>query len=188
MSSSQRLSGAPIQYVFLDRDGVINRKRSEGKFVTRWEELELLPGVAASIAELNHSRRKVIVVTNQRGVALGLMTEAQLGELHEQLRAELARQGAVLDAIYSCPHERNVCRCRKPQTGMLEEAFGDFPGARPENSVFIGDSLSDIECGRNAGMATIFITGEDERGEAAVAAAKANATADSLAAACLLLD
>jgi D-glycero-D-manno-heptose 1,7-bisphosphate phosphatase len=148
---------AGIQHVFLDRDGVINRKLPEGQYVTRWEELELLPGVAGAIAALNRSGRKVIVVTNQRGVALKLMTAAEVEAIHEQLRAELARESASLDAIYYCPHDRDECDCRKPRTRMIETAFRNFPGAGPMNSIFIGDSLSDIECGRAAGMATILI-------------------------------
>jgi D-glycero-D-manno-heptose 1,7-bisphosphate phosphatase len=149
--------GAAIQYVFLDRDGVINRKLPEGKYVTRWEEFELLPGVAGAIAALNRHGRRVILVTNQRGVALGLMTEEEVEDIHDRLRAELAREVARLDAIYYCPHDRDECNCRKPRTGMLEAAFRDFPGAGPENSILIGDSLSDMECGHAAGMATILI-------------------------------
>ncbi len=86
---------AAIQYVFLDRDGVINRKLPEGKYVTRWEEFEVLPGVAGAIAALNRSGRKVIVATNQRGVALGLMTTAEVEGIHDRLRAELARGAAT---------------------------------------------------------------------------------------------
>ena len=149
-----------IEYVFLDRDGVINRKLPEGQYVTRWNKFELLPGVAAAIATLNRSGRKVIVVTNQRGIALGRMSEADLCAIHEQLRGELARLGATLDAIYYCPHGRDECDCRKPKTGMIDEAFRDFPEAAPGNSVLIGDSLSDMQCGHRAGMATVFVAGE----------------------------
>jgi D-glycero-D-manno-heptose 1,7-bisphosphate phosphatase len=152
---------AAIEYVFLDRDGVINRKLPEGQYVTRWEDFELLPGVATAIASLNRSGRKVIIATNQRGIALGRMTEGDLRTIHELLRRELERQGAMLDAIYYCPHGHDECNCRKPQIGMIEAAFRDFPGAAPDNSVFIGDSLSDIECGNRAGMATIFVKTED---------------------------
>jgi D-glycero-D-manno-heptose 1,7-bisphosphate phosphatase len=151
---------APIRFVFLDRDGVINRKPPEGEYITQPSQLELLPGAAGAIARLNRSGRKVIVVTNQRGIALGLMTEAQLATIHAHLRAQLAFAGATLDAIYHCPHDRDECNCRKPQTGMIDAAFRNFPEARPENSLLIGDSLSDIECGRRAGIPTILIEGD----------------------------
>jgi D-glycero-D-manno-heptose 1,7-bisphosphate phosphatase len=186
MSASQRTPLlASARFVFLDRDGVINRKRPEGEWVTRWEEVELLPGAAAAIAALNRTGCTVIMVTNQRGVALGLMTEAELRAIHERLRSELAALGARLDAIYFCPHDRGECRCRKPQTGMIEAAWQDFPGSGPGNSVLIGDSLSDIECGRNAGMPTIFVEGSRETeartGDAALARMLADAVAASLA-------
>jgi D-glycero-D-manno-heptose 1,7-bisphosphate phosphatase len=186
---NQDLWPAGIQYIFLDRDGVINRKLLGGRYVVRWEEFELLPGVAETIAGWNRSGRRVIVVTNQRGVALGVMTEAELQRIHDHLRAELARNGATLDAIYYCPHHRDECECRKPRTGMIEAAFRDFPGAGPENSVLIGDSLSDMECGRAAGMATIFIARDEDRDGAVIPARKlgAKAVVLSLAAASLLL-
>jgi D-glycero-D-manno-heptose 1,7-bisphosphate phosphatase len=148
-----------IKHVFLDRDGVVNRKLPEGKYVTRWEEFELLPGAAEAIAALNRSGRKVILVTNQRGVALGVMSRADVEEIHRRMGAELALQSARLDAIYYCPHDRGECGCRKPATGMITAAWRDFAGAGPENSILIGDSLSDIECGRAAGMGTILLEG-----------------------------
>ncbi len=186
---NQRLWPAGIEYVFLDRDGVINRKLPEGHYVTRWEEFELLPGVAETIAGWNRLGRRVIVVSNQRGVALGVMTEAELQGIHDRLRAELARDGARLDAIYYCPHHRDECECRKPRTGMIEAAFRDFSGAGPENSVLIGDSLSDMECGRAVGMATIFIARDEDYDRAAITARElgARAVVSSLAAASLLL-
>jgi D-glycero-D-manno-heptose 1,7-bisphosphate phosphatase len=101
--------------------------------------------------------------------------------------------GARLDAVYYCPHGREECNCRKPRTGMIAAAFGDFPGAARENSLLIGDSLSDIQCGREAGLATIFIDGETaadgdlRAADAASAKGLANAVAGSLADAVKLL-
>ena len=168
---------ASIEYVFLDRDGVINRKPPEGEYITQPEQLELLAGAAEAIALLNRSGRRVIVVTNQRGIALGLMTEADLARVHDHLRAELTLYGAHLDAIYFCPHDRDQCICRKPAIGMIDSAFRDFAGASPQNSALIGDSLSDIECGRNARMPTIFVAGERLRRKPGFEAAAAQATA-----------
>lgn len=180
---NQALRWSAVQYVFLDRDGVINRKLAEGRYVTRWEEFELLPGVAPAIAALNRTGRNVIVITNQRGVALGSMTQADVDAIHDRLRAELAREAAKLDGIYYCPHDREACDCRKPGTGMIRAASRDFPGAGPENSILIGDSLSDVECGRNARMPTIFIEsdGDNAKDGAAAAKALADATVHSLA-------
>lgn len=146
-----------IKYVFLDRDGVLNSKPGQGQFVTRWEEFHLLPGVEAALAKLNRSGRKVIVVTNQRGVALGLYSLEKLAQMHQQLREQLATHGAHLDAIYVCPHNDDECSCRKPLTGLFEQAFRDFPGASNGNSVMVGDSLRDVQAGHSLGMRTVLV-------------------------------
>jgi len=150
-----------IDYVFLDRDGVLNRKPLPGRFVTCCEELELLPGVEDAIASLNRSRRKAIVVTNQRGVALGLYSLADLSQIHERLQSRLAARGAHLDGIYVCPHEAGQCDCRKPLTGLFDQAFKDFPAAHAGNSVMVGDSLCDIQAGHRLGMRTVLVDDGD---------------------------
>jgi D-glycero-D-manno-heptose 1,7-bisphosphate phosphatase len=170
-----------IQYVFLDRDGVVNRPAPNNGFVTCWEQFELLPGVPEAMVTLNQMGRKVIIATNQRGVALGLFSQAELDHLHFRLKKSLASRGARLDAVYSCPHDKGQCFCRKPLPGLFEQAFRDFPGASPGNSIVIGDSLSDIEAGANAGMRTIFIASEKLTQDQKRAAELANAIARSLA-------
>ncbi len=158
MSDDQAKDFCNIKYVFLDRDGVLNRNPGGGQFVTCWDEFHLLPGVEDAIAQLNRSGRKVIVVTNQRAVALNLISREDLDRLHDQLRAQLATRNALLDAIYICPHDIGECNCRKPLTGLFEQAFREFPHALPGNCVMVGDSLRDIEAGLRLGMRTVFIT------------------------------
>lgn len=150
-----------IQFVFLDRDGVLNHKARPGEYINSCDELTVLPGVPEAIAALNRSGRKAIVVTNQRGIALGLYTLEELARIHDKLRNELAKGGAHLDAIYFCPHNKGQCACRKPGTGMFEQAFRDFPGSKPESSLMVGDSLRDIEAGLSIGMKTAFVTEGD---------------------------
>lgn len=161
LSSTSRsdIDFSTIKFVFLDRDGVINRNASDGAYVTSWEEMQLLPGVEQAIAQLNQASRIVIVVTNQRGVALGRLSESQLQSIHEKLTSHLGSFGARIDAIYYCPHNVEQCNCRKPKTGLFDRAFHDFPGATGENSVVIGDSDSDIVAGESLGMKTILIRG-----------------------------
>ena len=171
-----------IRYVFLDRDGVLNRKPPAGGFVTCCEGLELLDGVAEGVAALNRSGRKVIVATNQRGIALGLFSADDLARIHALLQARLAASGAHLDAIYVCPHDRGQCGCRKPLPGLFEQAFRDFPDAKPENSLMAGDSLRDIEAGVRLGMKTAFISaGNSNSDEDRRARQLANICAGSLA-------
>jgi D-glycero-D-manno-heptose 1,7-bisphosphate phosphatase len=151
-----------IQYVFLDRDGVINRKAPEGQYVSDPDEFELLAGVEEAILVLNASGRRVIVVSNQRGVALGLYTASQVDSLHSKLQSHLIKTGAHIDAFYYCPHDREQCDCRKPKTGLFRMGFRDFPAANPANSVVIGDSLSDMEAAQSLGAPSIFIEGPAE--------------------------
>jgi len=143
--------------VFLDRDGVINRKAPEGQYITRWEDFQLLPGVVEGIAELNRAGMRVIVVTNQRCVAKGLLSETELNGLHAKMSEELAHAGARIDAIFYCPHGLDAaCDCRKPAPGMLLAAARrhDLDLAA---SWMIGDSASDIQAGRAAGCRTIQV-------------------------------
>lgn len=142
---------------FLDRDGVINRKAPEGKYITRWEEMEFLPGVAEAIALLKGAGLSVIVVSNQRCVAKGLITEAELAVLHKRMSDHLAAGGGVIDAIYYCPHEEMPrCDCRKPAPGMLLTAAREHD-IDLADSWMIGDSAMDVEAGKNAGCKTARI-------------------------------
>ena len=135
----------------------------EGSYVRSWAEFRLLPGVPEAIARLNRAGKRVVVVTNQRGVALGLYTAADVEAIHAQLQQELSAFGAQVDAFFYCPHDKKQCDCRKPGRGLFDAAAARFPEIRAGQSVMIGDSLSDIEFGRNVGMRTIFIEGDRER-------------------------
>jgi D-glycero-D-manno-heptose 1,7-bisphosphate phosphatase len=143
--------------VLLDRDGTLNRKAAEGEYVTEPEALEVLPGAADAVRRLNDAGIAVAVVTNQRCVALGLVSEATLDRIHARLREELAAQGARVDAIYHCPHHAGTCECRKPAPGLLALAAADF-GVAAADAVMVGDSAGDVEAGRRFGARTIHLT------------------------------
>lgn len=160
MANSEIQNLEHIRTVFLDRDGVLNRKMPEGRYVTSWEEFEPLPGVAHAIGDLNRAGIRVIVVSNQRGVALGHMTDANVEGIHARFQESLKASGAHVDGFYFCPHDKGACECRKPKSGLFLQAMKDFPEITPESSIVIGDSLSDIEAGRNLGMATVLISGD----------------------------
>jgi D-glycero-D-manno-heptose 1,7-bisphosphate phosphatase len=144
---------------FLDRDGTINVKAPEGEYIERPDEIVLLPGSAAAIARLNAARIPVAVVTNQRGIALGRYTEDDLHAIHARLDALLAEHGARIDRYEFCPHERDVCDCRKPGPKMLLDAAAAF-GVEPSSGFIVGDAASDIEAGRAVGART-YRVGED---------------------------
>jgi D-glycero-D-manno-heptose 1,7-bisphosphate phosphatase len=161
-----------VRTVFLDRDGVLNEKLPEGKYVTRREEFRLLPGVAEAIRRLNGAGLRVIVVSNQRGIALGLYTAADVDSIHASLKQVLKSHGARLDGIYYCPHDKSGCDCRKPLPGLFEQAVQNFPEIEASRSVMIGDSLSDIEFGRRLGMTCLFIEGDPARRKSGAEAAR----------------
>ncbi|MGA7340860.1 MAG: HAD family hydrolase [Terracidiphilus sp.] len=148
--------------VFLDRDGVLNEKAPEGKYVSRWQNFHVLDGVAEALARLNRAGLRAIVVTNQRGIALGLYTAADVQVLHAQFERLLEERGARIDAFYVCPHDYGECNCRKPLPGLFGQAVAEFPDLSAAQSVIIGDSLVDVEFGRRLGMRTILIEGGAE--------------------------
>jgi D-glycero-D-manno-heptose 1,7-bisphosphate phosphatase len=164
-----------LHTIFLDRDGVINRKMPEGRFVTSQSEFEPLPGVVQSIRKLNRAGLRVLVVSNQRGIALGLYTAAQVLDIHAAFQRDLNAEGARVDAFYFCPHDKAQCDCRKPLPGLFNQALAEFPDIAPETSAILGDSWSDIEFGRRLGMLTVFIEGDPEHRKPGAEAARDSA-------------
>lgn len=143
--------------MFLDRDGILNEKMPEHRYVTRWEEFRVLPGVPEALRRLNDAGLRVVVVSNQRGIAKGLYTAADLEAMHAQFQRLLNLDGAHIDAFFICPHEANECNCRKPLPGLYEQAVAQFPEITAATSLMIGDSPTDIEFGRRVGMKTILV-------------------------------
>ncbi|MEW6096091.1 MAG: D-glycero-beta-D-manno-heptose 1,7-bisphosphate 7-phosphatase [bacterium] len=143
--------------VFLDRDGVINKKIIND-YVKSWEEFVFLPNVKEAIKLLNQAQFKVIVVTNQACIGKGIINEEELHQIHQQMLNELKDYGAHIDAIYYCPHrQEDNCNCRKPKHGLLEMADRDFK-IDFKNSWMIGDEDKDIEAGKRAGCKTCYVT------------------------------
>lgn len=144
--------------IFLDRDGVINRKAPDGHYIARVNEFELLPRVTECVKRLNEAGLPVIIITNQRGIATGAI--AALKEIHERMLSRFAEAGAVVTAIYVCPHDYSQgCECRKPLPGMLIKAASEHELDLP-NSWMIGDSNSDIQAGKAAGCRTLRISSQ----------------------------
>lgn len=143
--------------LFLDRDGVINRRIMDD-YVKQRAEFVLLPGVARAISKANDLFSHVVVVTNQQGIGKGLMTERNLLDVHHYCSELLKAEGAVIDAYYFAPNLASEnSSLRKPGSGMALLAQADFPDIDFQRSVMVGDSDSDIEFGRKLGMKTVFI-------------------------------
>jgi len=151
-----------LRTVFLDRDGVLNEKMPEHRYVTRWEEFRVLPGVPEAVRRLNDAGLRVVVVSNQRGIAKGLYTAADLESIHAKFQQLLEREGAHIDAFFICPHEADECNCRKPLPGLFQQAVARFPEITAATSVMIGDSNVDIEFGYRLGIKTILVRNREE--------------------------
>jgi D-glycero-D-manno-heptose 1,7-bisphosphate phosphatase len=147
--------------IFLDRDGVLNREQS---YITDPDQIALLSGAAEAVRSLNLAGWLVIVVTNQSAIARGYLSEEGLEKIHERLLTLLAIEGAKIDAIYFSPYHpeasveayRRASDCRKPGPGLLLQAARDFC-IELSSSIMIGDTLTDIEAGINAGLGTTYL-------------------------------
>lgn len=147
--------------IFLDRDGVINRKAADGAYVRSWQEFEFLPGAKEALRRLTGpGRAPVIVVTNQRGIARGLMSREAVDDIHRRMTTELAAAGADIAGFHVCPHDIGTCACRKPGVGLFLEAQRADRTLVFADSAVVGDSLADLEAGNRLGARTYLIAGD----------------------------
>ena len=150
---------APQRAIILDRDGVLNRKPPRAQYVRTWEEFEWLPGVMESMHLLKEAGYKLIVASNQPGIARGMLTENDLEGVHTRMQAELSEAGAPLDGIYYCPHGwDDGCFCRKPRPGLLFQAQRDFH-LDLTGTPYIGDDERDLQAGQAAGCPSFLVSG-----------------------------
>jgi len=146
--------------LFLDRDGVINKKL-ERRYVTNFDEFVFVKNSDIAIRKLHKIFKRILVVTNQQGIGKGIMTEDDLNLLHWQMQRKLSVDFDLIEKIYFCAClEGDDCNCRKPKTGMLENAKLDFPDMKIEDSFLVGDSDSDIIAGKKFGLTTIKVSSE----------------------------
>lgn len=172
--------------IFLDRDGVINEKK-QGEFISSSEALHIIPGVSDAIRQFHSLGFKIFVVTNQPSIARGLCSEEVLANIHAKMLHDLGAAGKFIDAVYYCPHHpekdhadipshtlkyRIDCDCRKPKPGMLIQAAKEH-SIDLAASIMIGDHDRDIEAGKSAGCATIYVS-ETEKNPASNPDAVAN--------------
>lgn len=142
--------------IFLDRDGVINERIVDG-YVTNWHEFRLLDGADRMIRDLARLRLPILVVSNQSGVAKGLISRRVLRQITQRFVAALGRHGGRIDGVYYCPHRPDEgCRCRKPQPGLLLAAAHDWR-INLAASIVIGDTTSDVQAARAAGCRSILL-------------------------------
>jgi histidinol-phosphate phosphatase family protein len=156
--------------------------------VRNWSEFHFLPGAVEALAAFRARAPHVpvVVVTNQRGVALGRMSLADVEDVHRRMRAALRSAGADVDRVDVCPHATGTCDCRKPALGLFHQALAALPGVTARASVVVGDALNDMEAGTNLGARTCLVGEAGQRRRVRRAAAghaiRIDLEADSLAA------
>lgn len=148
--------------VFIDRDGVINRKMPEGVYVKSWSEFVFLPRVFDALMILKNNGYRTIIFTNQRCIARRIVSEETIAEIHTKMLEEMNRHDVNVEGIYVCPHDIDFgCECRKPKPGMLLRAIKDLMNSglvvNIRGSYLIGDSEIDILAGRALGLRGIKI-------------------------------
>lgn len=142
--------------LLLDRDGVINRWLP-GDYVTSWDKFTFLPGILESLRKWAGHFRHIFLVTNQRGVGKGRMTQEQLEAVHARMLSEITASGGRIDGIYLCTAVSEDDPRRKPNRGMFDEILAAYPDVRPEKTVMLGDSRYDREFAANCGIGFVLM-------------------------------
>jgi D-glycero-D-manno-heptose 1,7-bisphosphate phosphatase len=144
-----------VSTIFLDRDGVINENRVD--YVKSWSEFRFLPGSREAIAKLTQAGHRIVVCSNQAGIAKGLISIETVEDIHARMLAELREAGGIVEKVYYCPHGKEEnCECRKPRPGQLLRASQEL-GLDLKDAVFVGDNTTDIYAGMQAGVQTILV-------------------------------
>ncbi len=148
--------------LFLDRDGVIN-KRIVGGYVKSWDQLGFIPGVLEAMKSFNLAFGIIVVVSNQQGVGKGLMTSQDVDGIHDQMIREMEMKGGRVDTVFFSPHLKSTGSImRKPNIGMALKARRQFPAINFKRSLMVGDSITDMIFGKRVGMKTVFIAQTNE--------------------------
>ncbi len=142
--------------LFLDRDGVINHEKHKD-YIHNWDEFNFYEGVTEAIAIFAKRFNRIIVVTNQKGVGKGVTKLEDLQLIHKNMIAEIEAAGGRIDAVYFCTDLEETSPNRKPNPGMGLQAVKDFPGIDLHKAIMVGNTISDMQFGRNLGVQTIFL-------------------------------
>ena len=148
------------RYLFLDRDGVINKRIWNG-YISNWEDFHFIDGVLESLVSFSHFFDRIFIVTNQQGIGKGLMTKQDVENIHQHMIKEIYDKGGKIDAVYYCGDLKTLKNnCRKPGIKMAEMIKKDYPEIDFEKSLMIGDTKSDMDFANNLGMLGILVKTE----------------------------
>ena len=150
--------------LFLDRDGVINKK-IEKDYVKCWSEFIFIDQVLEALSYFTSIFGRIIVVTNQKGVGRGLMSETDLIKIHDKMKRKINENQGKIDKIYYCTSIKDTANCRKPNTGMGINAKNDFPNINFNKSIMVGDSDTDIEFAKQLGMRSVLLSSNSTKSQ-----------------------
>lgn len=158
-----------VRHVILDRDGVLNEERGDGGYVERWSQWRWISGALQALGTLGAAGIRLSVVTNQAGVARGLVEQDELDAIHTRMTQDAAGAGGVISSVFVCPHTSNDgCDCRKPAPGLLLRAVA-AAGIPPAATIAVGDDLRDLQAARAAGITAVLVrTGKGQLTEAKI--------------------
>lgn len=142
--------------LFLDRDGVINHEKHKD-YIHTWEEFRFYDGVPEAIKIFAEKFHRIVVVTNQKGVGKGITKPENLEIIHTNMTEEIKKAGGRIDAVFFCSDLEDTSQFRKPNAGMGLKAIEKFPDIIPSKSIMVGNTISDMEFGRNLGTYTVFL-------------------------------
>ncbi len=152
-----------MKVIFLDRDGVINKYPGDRLYITSLRKFKFLPRAKQAIALLNRKGYSIFVASNQAGVAKGTYAQKTLDAITQYMLDEIRKAGANIDKVYYCVHRKDArCVCRKPKTGLLKKAAGEFKFSL-KGAYFIGDTIRDVLTARNAGVKSILVLSGKEK-------------------------
>lgn len=156
-----------MKVIFLDRDGVINKYPGDFEYVKSWGEFSFLPKVKDALKRLSDNGFKIFVISNQAGVSKGIYSMEALDLITNNMLQELSKDHIHIDGVYYCIHRKEEnCSCRKPKTGLIDKAFREVVKSNLNSSdtrYFIGDTIQDVQAGREAGLKTILIFSGKEK-------------------------
>lgn len=153
---------APKKIILIDRDGVINKKASKGEYIRTFKEFEWIEDTVQSMMHLANQGFSFIIVTNQAGIARGMVSEKELINMHKLMVTELDSKGIKIHDIFVCPHHWNEnCNCRKPKAGLFLQISKKYM-LRMDTTLYIGDDIRDAEAAYNAGCGSVLISSRNQ--------------------------
>jgi histidinol-phosphate phosphatase family protein len=146
----------PNWTLFLDRDGVINVEKKDD-YIRNWDEFQFYEESLQALPILANKFKTIVITTNQKGIGKGLMTHEDLSSIHEQMQIRIQAIGGRIDQVLYCPDLDNHSPNRKPQPGMAFQAKANYPNIQFDQSIMVGNRISDMQFGKNAGLHTVFL-------------------------------